>query len=166
MFRSACAGKSRCRVPCFTDGVGAGSQCIVLAGSMEGAEMALLRSWGVLLLAMVSPVSAQQVFKCVDGGAVMYQSMPCEGVTERSWEIAAEPAAPPVVAATRTRDAVVDGAGDRRTRRREPGGARRLPLDACERAKAGRDAAYRKAGLKRGFKLSSHWDNRVHDACW
>jgi hypothetical protein len=121
---------------------------------------------GVLLLAMVSPVSVQQVFKCVDDGAVAYQSVPCTGVTEKSWEVAAEPAASQVVTATRTHGAVADGAGNRRTRRREPASARRPPLDACGKAKAGRDAAYRKAGLKRGFKLSSHWDNRVHDACW
>jgi len=144
----------------------AGSQCIVPAGAMEGARMALLRSMGVLLLAMVAPVSAQQVFKCVDDGAVAYQSMPCMGVTEKSWEVATEPAASPVVAATRTHDVAVNGSGNRRTRRREPASVRRPPPDACEKAKAGRDAAYRKAGLKRGFKLSSHWDNRVHDACW
>ncbi|WP_161808897.1 hypothetical protein [Stenotrophomonas daejeonensis] len=145
---------------------GAESRSIVPAGAMEGTGMTLLRGMGVLLLAMVSPVPAQQVFKCVDDGAVAYQSMPCMGVTEKSWEVAAEPAASPVVAATPTRDAAVDGSGNRRTRRREPASVRRPPPDACEKAKAGRDAAYRKAGLKRGFKLSSHWDNRVHDACW
>ncbi|MGB3393575.1 MAG: hypothetical protein WA956_05000 [Stenotrophomonas sp.] len=131
--------------------------------------MALLGYTGFLLLFAASAVPAQQVFKCVEGDAVSYQSMPCAGMAEKSWEVAPSVAAPvtsrPRVDVER-RGATNAGARNRQRQWRAPVSARSSPRDACEKAKAGREAAYRKAGLKRDFKLSSHWDNRVHDACW
>lgn len=121
---------------------------------------------GLLFLFSSGAACAQQVFKCDEGKQrVSYQSQPCPGATLRSWE-----AAPDVI------DPAVEQRIDamrrelRSTQRssgtRQRSGRRRAPaVSACEQARRGRSAAYEKAGLKRDFKLSSHWDNRVHSAC-
>lgn len=46
----------------------------------------------VLLMCLVAaPVQAQQVFKCVQGGAVSYQSAPCSGgEASRTWDAVPE----------------------------------------------------------------------------
>ena len=120
----------------------------------------------MLLLAGVQAAATQQVFKCIEQGQAVYQSMPCTGVVEKSWQIAPEvaaPASPPARAApvpNKARPAVARAHNGSRQRSRQ-----RAPVDACARARQGREAAYRKAGLKRDFALSSTWDNRVHEAC-
>ena len=133
--------------------------------------MLLRRCVSFVLLMVALPLSAQQVFKCVDGHGVAYQSMPCSGTTEKTWDVPAANEAPARASVTTEVRGGVRGDGKvpRRDRRaRMQAGpralARELP-DACRRARAGREAAYRKAGLKRGFKLSSDWDNRVWEAC-
>ncbi|MFP3786929.1 hypothetical protein, partial [Burkholderia sp. SIMBA_024] len=51
-------------------------------------------------------------------------------------------------------------------RGRPPDGRRGVATDdSCESMRAQRAAAYEKVGLKRGFALSSHWDNKVQQAC-
>ncbi|MGH8052633.1 MAG: DUF4124 domain-containing protein [Stenotrophomonas sp.] len=109
---------------------------------------------------------AQHVFKCSDGGNVSYQSLPCDGATLRSWE-----ATPDVVdpsAQARIESLRRELRPERRAsgRYRSSRSSKASPAAACERARSGRATAYAKAGLKRDFTLSSHWDNRVHDACW
>ncbi|WP_449467062.1 hypothetical protein [Stenotrophomonas humi] len=108
---------------------------------------------------------AQQVFKCSDGGHVSYQSSPCVGATLRSWDATPEAVDPAVQARIESlrRELRPERRTSGRTRSNRPG---RSPATACEQARKGRADAYAKAGLKRDFALSSHWDNRVHDACW
>lgn len=122
--------------------------------------------FGLIVCSFPVNAHAQQIFKCSEGGTVSYQSLPCTGATLRSWQ-----ATPDVVTpAAKARDEEL---------RREPRPARRTggryrssragkapTTTACQQARKGRADAYAKAGLKRDFTLSSHWDNRVHDACW
>lgn len=114
-------------------------------------------------------VHAQQVFKCSTDTGVSYQSAPCDGAPLKTW--AAHPETVDVRIQARLR------AIDRELRRNRPTPPRQLrstrsvmrsPLvdDACEQARHGRAQAYAKAGLARDFRLSSHWDNQVHSACW
>lgn len=118
-----------------------------------------------LLLAAGVPTPQQtQVFKCMEQGQASYQSMPCDGAALKMWSVLPQASIEPgATAGVRKpvragRRAGHSGAGSGRSAQR-PGG------DACTKARQGRDAAYRAAGLKRGFALSSYWDNRVHDAC-
>jgi hypothetical protein len=118
----------------------------------------------LLLLAMAGTphVAPRQVFKCVDGGQVAYQSLPCAGPPAKAWTVPRLPlaAGPSRVPRTAMR-------AEPRSRRTAPARRNVRPVDdACATARKGRAMAYRKAGLKRGFALSSHWDNRVHEACW
>lgn len=117
----------------------------------------------LLLVAASAPhVVPLQVFKCLDGGQVAYQSQQCAGPPVKVWTVQRLPqtAGPPAVPRPATRAAP-------RSRRTAPARRNARPAeDACASARKGRDAAFRKAGLKRGFALSSHWDNRVHEACW
>lgn len=119
----------------------------------------------LLWMAGMQPVVQAQVFKCTDGGEVSYQSEPCRGPPAKAWAIPS-PGRPVVGAHVSGRQA--ERVEPRARRIGSPAPGRRIAQsrgDACAKAREGRDAAYRKAGLKRGFALSSYWDNRVHDAC-
>ncbi|WP_269791630.1 hypothetical protein [Stenotrophomonas sp. Iso1] len=109
---------------------------------------------------------SQPVFKCSEAGTVSYQSLPCEGATLRSWDATPDAVAPSMQ--TRIASLRREARPERRASGRyRSGRSRKAPAaTACERARKGRAEAYAKAGLKRDFALSSHWDNRVHDACW
>lgn len=121
--------------------------------------------------AWAEPAAAPQVFKCVDGGHVAYQSAPCPGRTAGTWDARPEP--PPSWAQRQylrrlEQENRARNATWRRGRAFHARGrahASRGQRDACQLARAQREAAYREAGLKRDFALSSRWDNRVHDAC-
>ena len=125
----------------------------------------MIRSLCILLAVGLQPAATQQVFKCVEDGQASYQSSPCVGAPAKTWNVTA--AAQGVM--RRRAETPVAVRSDRRPTRSSGAGGRRgnthVPLDACTRAQQGREAAYRKAGLKRGFALSSLWDNRVHDSC-
>ncbi len=130
-------------------------------------ERGMATSGFLLLLAAVGAqaIAPAQVFKCVDGGQVTYQSVPCDGLPAKTWVVSHQAPPVPSRAETGTRSALRTAP---RARRSDVSGVvrrARPTVDACTRAREGRDAAYRKAGLKRGFALSSLWDNRVHDAC-
>lgn len=118
----------------------------------------------LLLAAGVPAPPEMQVFKCMEQGRTSYQSMPCNGATMRVWRVLPQASIEPSATAGARKPVRVgrrvgnSGVGSGRN-----GG--RTRIDACTKAKDGRDAAYRRAGLKRGFALSSYWDNRVHDAC-
>ena len=135
---------------------------------MDAAMHSTIRFIITCLLSCLFAVTAQaqQVFKCSDGGTVSYQSLPCDGATLRSWE------ATPDVVDPATQARIEALRRELRPERRVSGRnrsnrSRQTPaVTACERARRGRADAYAKAGLKRDFALSSHWDNRVHDACW
>lgn len=110
---------------------------------------------------------AQYIHKCGVEGAVVYQSAPCPGAELKRWEASARALDPEVSRRLES----IEQALERRVRQRTVAGRggsqqRRAPVVSdCEKARRGRAAAYEKAGLKRGFALSSHWDNRVHQAC-
>ena len=150
----------------FPDGAGLPKRRTVACHRSGGARMPLSRCAGMLLLAAAPLAPLSQVFKCVDGGAVSYQSAPCAGVTAKIWTIEPAVAAPaPLRQRVAPSPRVRPAATESRTRWQGRTATRNTGADACSRAKAGREAAYRKAGLKRDFRLSSLWDNRVHDAC-
>lgn len=126
----------------------------------------------VLLMCLVAaPVQAQQVFKCVQGGAVSYQSAPCSGgEASRTWDAVPEAERSPQ---ERDRLAAIEQELARRNRpQARPDPAMRIARPArsagssqCDAAKSQRDAAYRSVGLRRSFKFSSEWDKRVRQAC-
>ena len=125
----------------------------------------------VALCLASAPLQAQHVFKCVEDGAVSYQSAPCSaGAAERTWEAVPESGPSP---ADRERMAGIEQELARRNAR-APAPApnarvSRQPRPAgsgqCETVKGQRDAAYRRVGLKRTFAFSSQWDARVQQAC-
>lgn len=135
-----------------------------------------LGMWGWALLS--APAAAQEVYRCTRGGEVAYQARPCEGSgAQQRWRIAVHP--PPSVSPRPVSPAVVAGAkAGRPTRRLAPARKMRRPRAQgvaigvgngdgarCEAVRAQRAKAYERAGLKRGFALSSQWDNRVQQAC-
>jgi len=137
------------------------------------------------LLAAPAGVPAQQVNQCLDGRTVSYQATPCStGQPLKQWPLAASvPASrsrlPPThdpapsgtfasQAPARMRKQRAASAPRTATIRLEGrGGGKGDPASSasCESMRAQRAAAYEKVGLKRGFALSSHWDNKVHQAC-
>lgn len=131
-----------------------------------------VRMLAVALLFVAGAVPAQQVYKCIDGKDVSYQSAPCaNGVPEKAWD------AMPVPEASSAEQLRLHRIGQelaarnpRVSPRRQDAGTRTRVRDAsrpgsCASVKAQRDAAYRKVGLKRSFEFSSAWDNRVQQAC-
>ncbi len=125
----------------------------------------------VLALQLAGGQSVQRVFKCTDAGVVAYQSTPCQGAPAASWEVAAmahDPAVDRNLEQLRVELRDQWNASMRTSKtagNRQGSTTRPAAADACQRARAGRDAAFRKAGLRRSFALSSRWDNAVHDAC-
>lgn len=109
------------------------------------------------------------VYKCLVGEQHAYQSTPCTGIELKHWTlrpedvvgVSAEGMAPQhrqprlKVRSPRPRAQGV--------RRQNKGSAK---IGTCAQARAARERAYSKAGLKRDFAMSSFWDNRVHEACW
>lgn len=134
------------------------------------------------LLTASAGAPAHQVNQCVDGRTVSYQTTPCSaGQPAKQWGFAAPAAAPPAAGASSRPARTVATAGPSPVRLRKqratpayraarihaPGAGDRAPAGdgSCESMRAQRAAAYEKVGLKRGFALSSHWDNKVHQAC-
>ncbi|KIJ01480.1 hypothetical protein DGN16_13545 [Xanthomonas citri pv. fuscans] len=127
-----------------------------------------IRAVLVVLFVASVPASAQQVFKCVSGTQVVYQSAPCLGVTAKQWDAQPEPDNPAL------RQRLARTAAQLRARNASPvrsGSGTYVAASsskdryACEVAKEGRRAAYEAAGVHRSFALSSYWDNAVQDAC-
>ena len=130
-----------------------------------------------LLLFFAAPAAAQQIHKCIDEGQISYQDQPCRnGLPAMSWDVLPAPAQPPQ---TTTRDQhnpsdprhrrvrpAVRSAADRSVIVRNALTTATAPRDRCVLAKNQRAIAYDRTGLKRSFQLSSHWDNRVQQACW
>lgn len=130
-------------------------------------EMALALA---LALVVASPLAAaHQVFKCVDGTQVSYQSEPCPGRATRAWDAKPQrfdPYKAARVEATRRQMARANAArrasGYRRYRSTQ---SRRSSANECATVRTQRDAAYARVGLHRTFQFSSDWDNRVQQAC-
>ena len=125
--------------------------------------MRLVMLLWLFLTALTS--QAQQVYKCVSGNDVVYQSQPCAPSQRmiRQWE--ATPHAPPPGVRLAATPATPRPKAVRRfsTRTARP---RPDPADArCNAARAGREAKLKAVGLKRTFDLLRRLDDAVHDAC-
>lgn len=123
---------------------------------------------GIGLLVFSGGLSAQQVFKCVSGKQVSYQSQPCPGVAAKAWDAApvAEPSNAELWRLYRNRQQL-----DRQYSADRAAGASSYSIPAqssnyaCESARRSRAAAYEAAGTRRNFALSSAHDNAVQQAC-
>lgn len=125
----------------------------------------------VLMGLIVESGEAQEpmVYKCLEGGQHAYQSTPCAGVELKRWVVPAQDVVGLMAGGVKPPSS--QSRSKERSRRPRAPSARRLnnadvKIDACARARAGRERAYSKAGLKRDFAMSSFWDNKVHQACW
>lgn len=124
-----------------------------------------------------SAANAQQVYKCVNGSEVSYQSAACYGTWKvaRQWDATPEPAADqlrqhqPKSQRKRTESAQPSRtAGTDRTRsasNQRSAGSRKSSLSRCDAAKARREAKLKSVGLKRTFDLLRKLDDTVNEAC-
>ena len=128
------------------------------------------RGWWWVVALWCTHTNAQSVHKCIaPGGAVSYQSAPCERPSREAanWEA---PLDPPPSAQRRhvpsSRDVREPGSAHRASR---TGSAYIVPKapkpSACEVAKATRDRTLERVGLKRTFDLLSRLDEQVRNAC-
>ena len=127
--------------------------------------------WLVLWIAQIAQItqaSAQGVHKCIaPGGAVIYQSAPCEPHAREAanWEAPADRAP--------SRETSRQTSSQRERERERPAaraGNTRIVRNAskpsaCEQAKANRDSTLERVGLKRTFDLLSRLDEQVRNAC-
>lgn len=124
------------------------------------------------LLVVPTSVQAQQVFKCVKGKEISYQSEPCDGdqATAKTWE--AQQYAPPsnaelwrvhnTMQATAQRDAELRGQGHSRS----TGTSIPLRAGACEEAKQARDRQLAALGeVGRRIEVRRAHDAQVRAAC-
>ena len=127
----------------------------------------------IFLLALMPFVAdAQDVFKCVDDGAVSYQSSPCAvgQATERAWEYADYQ--PPSEAdlqrlhalqASQARER--KAASSLRRGRPSTSASGESSIGRCERAKAHRDRELYAAGVRKSMQKLREWDSHVDAAC-
>lgn len=123
--------------------------------------------------------SAQQVYKCVDGSEVSYQSAACDGNRKAARQWDATPEAEPTTEAlgqrqpqsrrNRTQSAPPNSTASTRragsaSNRRNPD-SRRPGMSRCDAAKARREAKLKSVGLKRNFDLLRNLDDTVNEAC-
>lgn len=128
---------------------------------------------------IASTASAQQVYKCVRGSEVSYQSAACEGTQKvaRQWDATPEPE--PTADELRQRQLksqsdqaesawLSRAAGTDRARFASNRGnptSRKPRISRCDAAKARREAKLRSVGLKRTFDLLRKLDDAVNEAC-
>lgn len=126
-----------------------------------------------------STANAQQVYKCVNGSEVSYQSAACHGTWKvaRQWDATPEPEP----TADQIRQHQLESqrnrtefkqpsrtAGTDRTRsasHQRSAGRRKSSLSGCDAARARRDAKLKSVGLKRTFDLLRKLDDAVNEAC-
>ncbi|KRG72473.1 hypothetical protein ABB27_00900 [Stenotrophomonas terrae] len=122
---------------------------------------------GACLFLVAGYGQAQQVFKCVNGKDVSYQSDPCPGAAVKSWDAApvSEPSNAEQWRIYRMRRQLDQRYANDRGASASGGTVSPNRSNACESARRGRAAAYEVAGVKRDFAMSSYWDNLVHNAC-
>lgn len=123
----------------------------------------------LLLLLCLCPglASAGTLYRCVGaGGQVSYLATPCAAGQrmDRSIEFAAEPDSPVMAAASKRPRST--SAGDRSMSKSRRGGTVSRPrVDPCVLAKAKREQALERLGLKRTFANLSRLDEPVRKAC-
>ncbi|HET6784346.1 MAG TPA: hypothetical protein VFH12_10965 [Pseudoxanthomonas sp.] len=119
---------------------------------------------------IIAPANAQQVYKCVKGKDVSYQSAPCDGTQTllKRWEAAPEPE-PPAIESGHRQPQRRRSEGNSRPSRSSGSRTRTTSsIDAgnrCRAAKARREAKLASVGLKRTFDLLRKLDDAVHEAC-
>lgn len=125
--------------------------------------------FGVVLLVLAGSASAQQVYKCVNGKQVSYQSAPCPGQAQKAWDATPQAVDPYVEARIEAmrqqqaqRTVISSSSGGRSTAHSVSQAANR---SRCEQARADRARAYEVAGTRRSFAMSSRWDGIVQNAC-
>ena len=128
----------------------------------------------ILLMPIGTPANAQQVYKCMKGRDVSYQSAPC-GRTQRlvkQWEPSPEPEPDPRAVESSRRRATGRQLGASSLRERRHSGSHGKAASSingdenrCEAAKARRHAKLSALGLKRSFDLLRKLDEAVREAC-
>lgn len=139
-----------------------------------------MRAMILLSMFLLAPAgNAQQVYKCVKGKDVSYQSAPCD-VTQkvaRQWD--ATPELEPSAAELRQRQLKsgreraesarmghATGTDHPRSMRSQRKSGRNGPtVSRCDAAKARREAKWKAVGLKRTFDLLRKLDDAVNEAC-
>jgi hypothetical protein len=135
----------------------------------------------ILALVFLFPVtaSAQQVYKCVKGKDVSYQSAPCDAshTVAKQWDATPDPEPTPDQVAQREARSKQDAAESARLRRaagtdrprvstRSSSRSSISAADArCKAAKERRARKLESVGLKRTFDLLRKLDDDVHNAC-
>lgn len=122
----------------------------------------------VLLLLCLCPglASAGTLYRCVSaGGQVSYLATPCAAGQrmDRSIEFQPVPDSPVMASTGRKRSASASGRAMSRSRR--GGTASRSAVDPCQQAKAKREQALERLGLKRTYADLSRLDEPVRKAC-
>ena len=139
-----------------------------------------MRALALLLMVLVaSAANAQQVYKCVGGKNVSYQSIPC-GATQivaRQWDAIPEPEPSTeelhqrqlkrererAESAWLSRAAGTDQVRSVRRSRGSVHGQSRM--SRCDAAKERRETRLKSVGLKRTFDLLRKLDDAVYEAC-
>lgn len=134
----------------------------------------------LLSLVFIAPMgNAQQVYKCVAGKDVSYQSAPCSQGQKIAgqWDATPEPEPSAEELRERAAERRRDEAESARLRRASNAAGRarartssgRASLagtgNRCDAAKARREAKLKSVGLKRTFDLLRKLDDAVYDAC-
>ncbi|GAB3094284.1 DUF4124 domain-containing protein [Lysobacter terrae] len=117
----------------------------------------------VMLLLISGVAHADTMYRCVDkSGGVAYQDHPCGSEATQTRTVEFTPERVPVYRPPK------QSASTRVSHRGAASGAH-VPIEpsstACESAKARREKALRKAGLKRTYRLLQQLDEDVRSAC-
>ena len=139
-----------------------------------------MRAMLLLSMFLLAPAgNAQQVYKCIKGRDVSYQSAPCDRTQKvvRQWDATPQPA--PSVEELGRRTIKSPGAQAESTPAKRASGTKRIrvvhswresrggrsSMSSCDTAKARRKAKLESVGLKRTFDLLRKLDDAVHEAC-
>lgn len=124
------------------------------------------------LLFLSTPLAhAHQVYKCVQGVQVMYQSQPCDPAqrTVKQWDATPEERRPKAAEDSRKSAPAPAPRNKPRSRPATVGRKGRVSLDAaevrCKTAKSKRESKLKAVGLNRTFDLLRKLDDAVHQAC-
>ncbi|MGY1409513.1 MULTISPECIES: DUF4124 domain-containing protein [unclassified Luteimonas] len=134
----------------------------------------------IVLLTVMSPVGAQNLYRCVDyKGGVSIQDAPCPATSRETKRVAVDAYEETETSRAARSDAVRRAQASRQVGSflpasgavRAPSRARPMPWDpdrnnkACEDAKAYRDTMLRILGLKRTYEDLQRLDEGVNRAC-
>ena len=122
----------------------------------------------LMLLLCLSPgfATAGTLYRCVGaGGQVSYLATPCAAGQRMDRSIQFTPVPDSPVMATSGRQRSGSAGGRSMSRSRRGGTASRSAVDPCQQAKAKREQALERLGLKRTFDQLSKLDEPVRKAC-